>query len=52
VWQLILPQDGKGVPAKIVWAEKNSGSFAETRYVADANGTLKRDWTFLHTRLK
>jgi quercetin dioxygenase-like cupin family protein len=52
VWQLILPQDGKGVPAKIVWAEKDSGSFAETRYVADASGTLKRDWTFLHTRVK
>ena len=52
VWQLTVPQDGKDVPAKIVWAEKDNGSFAENRYVADASGTLKRDWTFLHTRVK
>jgi len=50
VWQLTVPKDGKDVPAKIVWAEKDSRSFAATMYVADASGTLKRDWTFLHTR--
>jgi quercetin dioxygenase-like cupin family protein len=50
VWQLTVPKDGKDVPAKIVWAEKDSGSFAAMMYVADASGTLKRDWTFLHTR--
>jgi quercetin dioxygenase-like cupin family protein len=52
VWQLTTSREGKDVPAKIVWAEKDSGSFAATMYVADANGTLKRDWTFLHTRVK
>jgi hypothetical protein len=52
VWQFTVPKDGKGVPTKIVWAAKDSRSFAETRYVADASGTLKRDWTFLHTRVK
>ena len=50
VWQLTVPKDGKDVPAKIVWTEKDSRSFAATKYVADTNGTLKRDWTFLHTR--
>jgi hypothetical protein len=53
VWQVIVPQNGKDVLAtKIVWAEKDNGSFVETRYVADESGTLKRDWTFLHTRVK
>ena len=52
VWQLTVPEDGKDVPAKIIWAEKENGAFAETRYVADSSGTLKRDWTFLHTRVK
>jgi hypothetical protein len=52
VWQLTVSQDGKDVPVKVVWAEKDNGSFAESRYVADASGTLKRDWTFLHTRVK
>jgi quercetin dioxygenase-like cupin family protein len=52
VWQLTVSKDGKDVPAKIVWAEKDSRSFAATMYVADATGTLKRDWTFLHTRLR
>jgi hypothetical protein len=50
VWQLTVRQDGKEVPVKVVWAEKDNGSFSETRYVTDATGTLKRDWTFLHTR--
>jgi quercetin dioxygenase-like cupin family protein len=50
VWQLTVPKNGKDVPAKIVWAEKDSHSFAATMYVADTSGTLKRDWTFLHTR--
>jgi hypothetical protein len=50
VWQDITSQDGKDVPVKIVWAEKDNGSFVETRYVADASGTLERDWTFLYTR--
>jgi len=52
VWQLTVPKNGKVVPAKIVWAEKDNGSFAATMYVADASGTLKRDWTFLHIRVK
>ena len=52
VWQLTIPKEGKDVPAKIVWAEKDSRSFAATMYIADANGTLKRDWTFLHIRVK
>jgi len=53
VWQLTVPQNGKDVlAAKIVWAEKDNGSFNEIRYVADESGTLKRDWTFLHTRVK
>jgi quercetin dioxygenase-like cupin family protein len=53
VWQLTVPQNGKDILAtKIVWAEKENGSFAEIRYVADESGTLKRDWTFLHTRVK
>jgi hypothetical protein len=50
VWQLTVPEDGKDVPAKIVWTEKDSGSFASIMYLADASGTLKRDWTFLYTR--
>jgi quercetin dioxygenase-like cupin family protein len=50
VWQLTVPKDGKDVPAKIVWTEKDGRSFAATKYVVDANGTLKRDWTFLHIR--
>jgi len=41
VWQLTVPKDGKDVPAKIVWAEKDSRSFAATMYVADASGNLK-----------
>jgi hypothetical protein len=52
VWQLTVPKDGKDIPAKIVWAEKDSGSFTATMYVAEANGNMKRDWTFLHTRVK
>jgi hypothetical protein len=52
VWHLTIEKDGKKIPAKIVWAEKDSRSFAATMYVADANGTLKRDWTFLHIRVK
>jgi hypothetical protein len=52
VWQDTTSQDGKDVPVKIVLAEKDNGSFAEIRYVADARGTLKRDWTFLYTRVK
>ena len=50
VWQLTVPQHGKDVPVKVVWSQKDNGSFAETRYTADATGTLKRDWTFVHTR--
>ena len=50
VWQLTVPKDGKDVPAKIVWTENDSRSFAATKYVVGANGTLKRDWTFLHIR--
>jgi len=52
VWQLKIQQGGRSVPAKIVWAEKDSDSFTSTMYVADASGALKRNWTFLHTRLK
>jgi hypothetical protein len=52
VTNLTIQKDGKAVPAKIVWAEKDDLSFTATMYVADANGTLKRDWTFLHTRVK
>jgi len=52
VWQLTVPKDGKDVPAKLVWAEKDSHSFAAIMYIADANGTLQRDWTFLHIRVK
>jgi len=52
VWQLSVEKDGKIVPAKIVWAEKGKGAFAATMYIADANGTLRRDWTFLHTPVK
>jgi hypothetical protein len=52
VWQLKIEKDGKTVPAKIVWTEKDSLSFTATRYIADSTGTLKRDWTFLHTRVK
>ena len=50
VWQFTFEKDGKTVAAKIIWAEKDSRSFAATMYVSDARGTLKRDWTFLHTR--
>ena len=52
VWKLTVPKDGKDVPAKIVRAEKDSRSFMATMYIADATGTLKRVWTFLHTRVK
>ena len=52
VWQLTVPKDGKDVPAKIVWADQDSRSFAATMCIADANGTLKRDWTFVHTLVK
>ena len=52
VWQLTVPKDSKDIPAKIVWAEKDNGSFAATMYVADANGNMKRDWTFLPIRVK
>jgi hypothetical protein len=52
VWQLSIQKEGKTVPAKIVWAEKDSRSFTATMYVADANGNMKRDWTFLHIRVK
>jgi hypothetical protein len=47
-----IHEEGKTIPAKIVWAEKDSRSFTATMYIADASGTLKRDWTFLHTRVK
>src|SRR5581483_1797900 len=49
VWQFTFEQDGKMITAKMVWVEKDSRSFAATMYI-DANRTLKRDWTFLHTR--
>ena len=52
VWQLTIEKDGKKVPAKIVWSKKDSRSFVATMDIADASGTLKRDWTFLHTRVK
>jgi len=52
VWQLTIQKDGKDAPAKIVWTQKDSQSFAATMYVADSSGTLKRDWTFLHIRVK
>ena len=52
VWQLTVEKDSKNVPAKIVWAEKGSHSFVVNMYIADANGVLKRDWTFLHTCVK
>jgi len=52
VWHFTFEKDGKTVPAKIIWVEKDSRSFAATMYVADASGTLKRDWTFLHIRVK
>ena len=52
MWQLTTEKDGKKVPAKIVWAEKDSSSFVASMDIADASGNLKRDWTFLHTRVK
>jgi hypothetical protein len=42
----------KTIPGRIVWAEKENGSFTATMYVADASGAMKRDWTFLHVRVK
>ena len=52
VTELKIHDGEKTIPAKIVWAEKDNHSFTATLYIADASGTLKRDWTFLHTRLK
>jgi hypothetical protein len=52
VTNLTIQKDGKAVSAKLVWTQKDSQSFAATMYVADSNGTLKRDWTFLHIRVK
>jgi hypothetical protein len=52
VWHVTIQKDGKDVPAKIVWAEKDTHSFTATMYVADPSGAMKRDWTFLHIRVK
>ena len=52
VTEIRIHDGDKIIPAKIVWAEKDRRSFAATMYIADANGTLKRDWTFLHKRVK
>lgn len=52
VWHLTIQKDGKDVPDKIVWAEKDNRSFTASMYVADPSGAMKRDWTFLHIHVK
>ena len=52
VWHLTVEKDSKKVPAKIVWAKRDNSSFVARMDVADASGTMRRDWTFVHKRVK
>jgi hypothetical protein len=52
VTEFKMHDGSKTISAKTVWTEKDSRSFTATMYVADASGNMKRDWTFLHIRVK
>lgn len=52
VTELKFQEAGKTKSAKLVWTQKDRDSFTATMYIADSNGVMKRDWAFLHTRVK